>query len=145
MTTKVIDILLVEDHLPDAKALEKVMPKTMSTPYRLHLVSDGLEALHFLRRVGRYATAPRVDLVLLDLNLPRVSGYEVLAEAKNDEDLKMVPIIILTGSERPSDVAQCFDMGANAYVIKPGSPERTTAFVRSLDEFWFVLGRTPTT
>lgn len=139
---KIKHILLVEDHIPDAKMVERVMPN-MTTPHVLHLVSDGSEALHFLRRTGRFATAPTVDLVLLDLNLPRVSGYEVLAAARDDEKLKTMPFIVLTGSELPQDVEQCYRLGANAYVIKPGSPDRALALIRALDEFWFVQGRTP--
>lgn len=139
---KIKHILLVEDHIPDAKMLERVM-HAMSTPHVLHLVSDGSEALHFLRRTDRFATAPTADLVLLDLNLPRVSGYEVLAAVRDDERLWGLPFIVLTGSELPQDVEQCYRLGANAYVIKPGSPDRALAFVKALEEFWFVQGRTP--
>lgn len=141
-SSKIKHILLVEDHIPDAKTLERVM-HAMTTPHVLHLVSDGSEALRFLRRVDRFATAPIIDLVLLDLNLPRVSGYEVLAAVRDDEKLRTLPFIVLTGSELSQDVEQCYRLGANAYVVKPGSPNRALAFVKALDEFWFVQGRTP--
>ena len=135
-------ILLVEDHLPDARGLQRVMAR-LAVPHRLHIVSDGSEGLLFLRRTGAYATAPCADLVLLDLNLPRVSGYEVLAQAKADPALRQVPIIVLSGSEHPSDIERCYGLGANAYLIKPGTPEQLTRLVQTLDAFWFGLGRTP--
>jgi len=135
-------ILLVEDHEPDAKTLVRLLQR-MASPPVLHLVSDGSEALLFLRKAAPYETAPAVDLVLLDLNLPKVSGYEVLAEVKSDESLKMLPIIILTGSELPDDIKRCYYSNANAYVIKPSSPDKALSLVRAIEEFWFIQGRTP--
>lgn len=134
-------ILVVEDHLPDAKMLERLL-SAMKTPHTLHIVSDGAEALRFLRREDPYTDAPRPDLVLLDLNLPKITGYEVLAQVRLDPDMPSTAVIIFTGSELPQDVERCYRLGANAYVIKPGSPELAQAFVGALETFWFVLGRT---
>jgi CheY-like chemotaxis protein len=102
-----------------------------------------LEALLFLRQAVPYATVPRPSVVLLDLNLPKVSGYDVLESVKTDPGLKDVPVIVLTGSDAPADIERCYALGANAYAVKPGSPEALDSFVRSLEDFWFVQCRLP--
>lgn len=135
-------ILVVEDHLPDAKMLERLL-STMATMHELHIVSDGEEALRFLRKEEPFADAPRPDMVLLDLNLPKITGYEVITAVRSDAKIASTPIIVLTGSELPQDVERCYRLGANAYVIKPGNPELAQAFGIALETFWFVLGRTP--
>lgn len=115
----------------------------MKTPHRIHTVSDGLEALLFLRRAEPYATVPRPSVVLLDLNLPKVSGYDVLEAVKTDPALRDLPVFVLTGSDAPADVERCYALGANAYAVKPGSPEALDSFVRSFEDFWFVQCKLP--
>lgn len=140
---KVIDILLVEDSPTDVllarEALEHA--KVLNT---LHVVSDGVEAMEFLRRRGRFAEAVRPDLILLDLNLPRKDGREVLAEIKEDDDLKRIPVVVLTTSQDESDIHQVYGLHANCYVSKPVDFERFTEVVRAIENFWFTVVSLPT-
>lgn len=141
MPSRPRNILLVEDHLPDERMVRRAFAK-LPVLHSLSSVHDGVEALLYLRQVGIYATAPRPELVLLDLNLPKVTGYDVLEAAKGSE-LRSIPIVVLSGSQAQEDIAKCFAAGANGYLIKPGSPERLQALVQTLHAFWFDLGRVP--
>jgi len=132
----------VEDHEPDAKLVLRVL-KRLGSPVEVDRVSDGVEALLYLRQVEPYETAKRPDLILLDLNLPKFSGFEVLEWVKENEKLRTIPVVVLTGSEAQSDVQRAFSLHCNAYIIKPGSPHKFHLFAETLENFWFVLGRLP--
>ncbi len=137
-----IDILLVEDNPGDARLTREAFrdSKLLNT---LHHVEDGVEALAFLRREGPFKAMPRPDLVLLDLNLPRMDGREVLAAIKSDEALKRIPVIILTTSDDDRDVLRAYDRHANCYITKPVRLERFLEVVRSIEEFWLSVVRLP--
>ncbi|WP_199440038.1 response regulator [Umezawaea beigongshangensis] len=138
----VIDVLLVEDDPGDALMTEEAFEhhKIRNT---LHLVRDGVEALQFLRREGEYADAPRPGLILLDLNLPRMDGREVLAEIKVDEELRSIPVVVLTTSEAEEDVLRSYSLHANAYVTKPVDFERFIEVVRQIDDFFVTVVKLP--
>ena len=104
---------------------------------RIHVAADGLQAMAFLRREGINAEAPRPDLVLLDLNLPRKDGRRVLAEIKEDDELRRIPVIVLTTSNAPSDVVKCYDLHANCYIVKPVDFDRFERVIRAIEDFWF--------
>jgi two-component system response regulator len=137
-----IEILLVEDSPADVlitrEAFEEA--KLLNT---LHVVEDGVQALEFLRRQGSYADAPRPDLILLDLNLPRKNGREVLAEIKADKDFKSIPVIILTTSSADEDILNAYDLHANCYVIKPVGFDNFLKAVQSIQDFWFSVVALP--
>jgi len=139
---KPVEILLVEDNPGDVKLTEKAFEKARLSN-DLHVVNDGVEALEFLYQRGEYEGVPRPDLVLLDLNLPRKPGEEVLEEIKADEDLKRIPVVILTSSEAEEDVLQTYDMHANAYLTKPVSFDGFTEVVQKIEGFWFSVVRYP--
>ena len=105
----------------------------------LNTVSDGVEAMAYLRKEGKYHNAPRPDLILLDLNLPKKDGREVLAEIKNDENLKRIPVVVLTTSKSEADVMKAYGLHANCYVVKPVNFEQFAEVVRSIENFWFVV------
>jgi CheY-like chemotaxis protein len=109
----------------------------------LHWAKDGVEALDFLHRRGKHAKAPRPDLILLDLNLPRKDGREVLSEIKNDEDLKTIPVVILTTSQAEEDVVKSYHLHANCYVTKPVDLEKFIVVVQSIDRFWLTIATLP--
>lgn len=133
--TRSIEILLVEDNPGDARlTLEAMREAKMSN--RIHVVEDGVEAMEFLRRQGRFGDAPRPDLILLDLNLPRKDGREVLAEVKADPDLKRIPVVVLTTSRAEEDVVRAYDLHANCYVTKPVDLAQFMKIVALIDEFW---------
>jgi CheY-like chemotaxis protein len=130
-----IEILLVEDNPGDARLTQEAMRAAKMTNI-LHVVEDGLEAMEFLRRRSRFKDAPRPDLILLDLNLPKKDGRSVLAEVKNDPDLRRIPVVVLTTSRSEEDVMQAYDLHANAYVTKPVSLDQFMRIVALIDEFW---------
>ena len=130
-----IEILLVEDNPGDARLTIEAM-RDAKVNNRIHVVEDGVEALAFLRREGRYSEAPRPDLVLLDLNLPRKDGREVLAEVKADPALRRIPVVVLTTSRAEEDVLRAYDLHANCYVTKPVDLEQFMKVIRFIDEFW---------
>jgi CheY-like chemotaxis protein len=138
-----IEVLLVEDDPGDV-----LMTKEAFHDYKLsnqlHVVTDGAEAMEFLRRQGEHADAPRPDLVLLDLNLPRMDGREVLQAIKSDPDLASIPVVILTTSEAEEDVLRSYSLHANAYVTKPVDFDRFIQVVRQIDEFFVTVVRLPT-
>jgi two-component system, chemotaxis family, response regulator Rcp1 len=130
-----IEILLVEDNPGDARlTMEAMREAKMSN--RVHLVEDGIEAMQFLRREGRFGAAPRPGLILLDLNLPKKDGRAVLAEVKADPALKRIPVVVLTTSRAEEDVLKAYDLHANAYVTKPVDLAQFMKIVALIDEFW---------
>ena len=142
MICKPIEILLVEDNPGDVRlTLEALKDGKMKNS--MHVAKDGVEALQFLRRVGKYADAPCTDLVLLDLNLPKKDGREVLAEIKADEDLKHIPVIVLTTSKAEEDIFRAYDLHANCYITKPIDLDRFTKVVKSIEDFWLTIVKLP--
>jgi CheY-like chemotaxis protein len=139
---ELIDVLLVEDDPGDVLLIEEAFADN-KVRNRLHKVSDGVEALAFLRREGAYANVPQPDLVLLDLNLPRKDGREVLAEVKSDEALQQIPVVVLTTSKAEEDVLRSYKLHANAYVTKPVDFDRFIEVVRQIDEFFVTVVKLP--
>jgi chemotaxis family two-component system response regulator Rcp1 len=139
---KPIEILLVEDNPGDAELTREAFASG-KIDNQLHLVCDGVEAMAFLRRQGEYAGVPRPDLVLLDLNLPRMDGREVLAEIKSDESLKHIPVVVLTTSKDEVDVLRSYNLHANCFVTKPFEFGEFLRAVRSIEDFWFTIVRLP--
>ena len=137
-----IEILLVEDSPSDA-ALTIEALKEGKVANRLNHVEDGVEAMSFLRRQGKYAKATRPDLIMLDLNLPKKDGREVLAELKNDPDLKLIPIIVLTTSRSDKDVLQSYQLNANCYITKPVDFPHFIEVVKSIEQFWLTVVTLP--
>lgn len=137
-----IDILLVEDNPGDVRLTQEAF-KASKLLNRLHVVGDGEQAMAFLRREGVHADAPRPGLVLLDLNMPRMGGREVLAAVKADEDLRRIPIVILTSSEADEDVFGAYDLHANAYIRKPVDLDQFVEAMRKLEGFWLEIVRLP--
>ncbi len=137
-----IEVLLVEDDPGDVLMTQEAFEEH-KVRNRLHVVSDGVDALDFLRRQGGYADAVRPDLVLLDLNLPRRDGREVLAEIKSDPDLRSIPVVVLTTSQAEEDILRSYELHANAYVTKPVDFERFIAIVRKIDEFFVTVVKLP--
>lgn len=129
------DILLVEDN-PSDVYLTEVALQEAAIESRLHVTEDGETAMAFLRREARFAEAPRPEIVLLDLNLPGKDGRQVLAEIKSDEALRSIPVIVLTTSTAPSDVARCYDLHANCYITKPVDFDQFESVVRTIENFW---------
>jgi chemotaxis family two-component system response regulator Rcp1 len=139
---KPIEILLVEDNAGDVRLTREAL-KDAKVITSLHVARDGEEAMEFLYRKGKYVGAPRPDLVLLDLNLPRKDGREVLAEIKADEDLKRIPVVILTTSKSEEDVLKSYNLHANCYVTKPLDLDRFIGVVRAIEDFWFTVVKLP--
>lgn len=138
-----IEILLVEDNPGDARLTIEAM-REAKLRNRLHVVEDGVEAMQFLRREGRFGDAARPDLILLDLNLPKKDGREVLAEIKSDPALKRIPVVVLTTSRAEEDILRAYDLHANCYVTKPVDLEQFMKIVKQIDEFWLKLVILPT-
>lgn len=141
-TTRPIEILLVEDDPGDVLMTREAF-EDYKIANRLAVVTNGEDAIAYLRRQGRFADAPTPDLVLLDLNLPRRDGREVLADIKGDPDLRRIPVVILTTSEAEEDVIAAYDLHANAYVRKPVDFEQFVAAVRAIDDFFITVVRLP--
>ena len=137
-----IDILLVEDNPGDERLTREAL-KEGKVYSNLHWVKDGVEAMAFLRREGKYAEAPRPEMILLDLNLPRKDGREVLEEVKADEALKRIPVVILTTSKAEEDVLRTYNLHANCYVTKPVDLEKFIVVVKSIDDFWLTVVTLP--
>lgn len=136
------EILLVDDNPADANLTCEVLA-TSERPSHISTVSDGEQALAFLRRTGKYSDAVRPDLLILDLNLPRRDGRAVLAEVKADPELNELPVVIFTTSRSSHDIARCYELGANCYVSKPGNLGQFFSAVRSLETFWFGFASLP--
>jgi chemotaxis family two-component system response regulator Rcp1 len=137
-----IEILLVEDNPGDVQLTIEAFREGKSNN-NLNVVKDGEEALAFLHREGKYADAPRPDLILLDLNLPKKDGREVLAEIKADENLRRIPIVVLTTSQTEEDVFRTHDLHANFYIAKPVDMEQFIKMVRSIEDFWLTIVKLP--
>ena len=137
-----IEVLLVEDDPGDVVLIQEAFEDN-KVRNRLHCVSDGVDALRFLRRQDEFADAPRPDLILLDLNLPRKDGREVLAEVKTDEQLQQIPVVVLTTSKLEEDVLRSYKLHANAYVTKPVDFDRFIEVVRQIDEFFVTVVKLP--
>jgi len=139
---KEIEILLVEDNPGDVRLTIEAL-KDGKIRNHLNVASDGEIALAFLRRQGQYAQAPRPDLILLDLNLPKKDGREVLKEIKQEKDLKRIPVVILTTSTAAKDIIKTYDLHANCYVNKPVDFDQFTNLVKSIEDFWFTVVKLP--
>jgi CheY-like chemotaxis protein len=137
-----IQVLLVEDDPGDVLMTREAF-EDEKVRNELHVVDNGVDALAFLRREGDYADAPTPDLVLLDLNLPRMDGREVLAEVKADPELRRIPVVVLTTSEAEEDIDRSYALHANAYVTKPVDFDRFTAVVRQIDDFFVSVVKLP--
>jgi len=141
--TKPIQVLLVEDNPADADLMCEAIASG-----KLHLeiesVRDGVEALRYLRGEGLYEDAPRPDLILLDLNLPKMDGRQVLAAIKADADLRGIPVVVLTSSTAERDIVQSYNLGANCYVIKPADLQAFQTIVKDVENFWFTVVKLPT-
>ena len=140
-----LTVLLVEDNPRDVRLIQRAFTQ-VEFPHDLHIVRDGEEALAYLRGEDAYtnpSTAPRPDLILLDLNLPRLSGHEVLRQCKQDDRMKQIPIVVLTTSGHDDDIRQAYAAGANAYLLKPVEFARFTEIIRQLSTFWLDLVELP--
>lgn len=137
-----IHVLLVEDDPGDVLITKEAFAENKVRNH-LSVVNDGVKALQFLRREADYADAPRPDLILLDLNLPRMDGHEVLASIKSDADLQRIPVVVLTTSDAEEDVLRSYDLHANAYVTKPVDFERFLGVVRQIDDFFVTVVKLP--
>lgn len=136
------DILLVEDNEGDVRLTQEAL-KGHLLNIRLHVVNDGVEALAFLRHTEKYADAVRPDIILLDLNLPKLDGRAVIAEIKKDPVLMSIPVIVLTTSNSPMDIKRCYDQHANCYVTKPHDLKEFFRVIRALEDFWLKLVKLP--
>jgi len=137
-----LDILLVEDNPGDVVITEEALLEG-KVHSRLSVVEDGVEALAFLRREGQYARSPKPDLILLDLNLPRMDGRELLAEIKADEKLRRIPVVVLTTSKAEEDILRTYDLHANCYISKPVGMEQFIEVVKKIDDFWLTVVKLP--
>lgn len=137
------EILLVEDNEPDILLTQEALEEA-TVKNRLHVARDGEEAMHFLRREGAYAEAPRPDVVLLDINMPRKNGLEVLQEIKSDPALASIPVVMLTTSQAEEDIAHSYAQHANGYIIKPVEFENFLSAIKAFENFWLNFARLPT-
>ena len=142
LTVRPIEILMVEDNPGDVRLTREAL-KDAKVSNKLHVVEDGVAALDFLYRRAGFDVAPRPDLILLDLNLPRKNGREVLAEIKQDEHLKTIPVVILTTSQAEEDVVRAYSLHANCYIAKPVDFAQFNKIVRSIKEFWLSIVTLP--
>jgi len=142
MQARPVEILLVDDSPTDVMMTREALTQARLLN-RLHVVEDGIDALDFLRRQGHYASAPRPDLILLDLNLPRKNGQEVLAELKNNDDLRLIPVVILTTSQAEEDIIKSYGLHANCYISKPVDLNNFVKVVHAVESFWFGVAILP--
>jgi chemotaxis family two-component system response regulator Rcp1 len=137
-----IEVLLVEDSLGDVRLTQEAFREANPT-IRLHVAGDGLEAMAYLRKQGHHLLAPRPDLILLDLNLPKMDGREVLAHIKEDSSLKTIPTVILTTSDAEADIVRSYQLRANCYLTKPVQLDAFEALVKSINDFWLTKVKLP--
>jgi len=137
-----IEVLLVEDNPGDVRLTQEAFLEANKT-INLHVAADGVEAMAFLRRTGAHADAPRPDLILLDLNLPKMDGREVLAHIKDDASLKLIPTVILTTSNAEADIVKSYQLQANCYLTKPVQLEAFESLVKSINDFWLTKVKLP--
>lgn len=142
MTVQLMQILLVEDNAADVRLTQEAL-KDAKVLNDLHVARDGVEAMDFLHRREGYEGAPRPDLVILDLNLPRKDGKEVLAEVKGDPSLRTIPVAVLTTSEAEVDVLESYDLGANCFLTKPVDLDQFLKVIQAVEEFWLGMVRLP--
>jgi CheY-like chemotaxis protein len=141
-TARSISVLLVDDDPGDVLMIEEAL-ESIDPPRSIFVVNDGEEAVAFLRREGQFTTVPRPDVVLLDLNMPRMDGRQVLAEIKSDEQLRSIPIVVLTTSQSPADILSSYSLHANAYVTKPMNLDDLTDVVHKIDYFFARIAALP--
>ncbi len=139
---KPVDILLIEDNPGDVRLTQEAL-REGKIRNRLTVAKDGVEALTVLRREGPYASSPRPDLILLDLNLPRKDGREVLSDIKADEQLRRIPVVVLTTSKAEEDILRTYDLHANCYITKPVDLDQFIEVIKSIDDFWLTVVRLP--
>jgi chemotaxis family two-component system response regulator Rcp1 len=139
---RAVEILLVEDNAGDVRLAREAL-RECKLLNNLSVASDGIKAMAFLRREGEHALAPRPDLIMLDLNLPRKDGREVLREIKEDEELKRIPVVILTTSKAEEDILKSYSLHANCYVTKPLAIEQFITVVKAIESFWFTIVKLP--
>lgn len=137
-----IEILLVEDNPGDVRLAREAL-KENKVENNLHIVEDGVSAMEFLRKQGKYQNAARPDLILLDLNLPKKDGREVLAEIKADNDLKRIPVVMLTISKAEEDILRAYNLHVNCYITKPIDLDQFIKVVRSVEDFWLTIVKLP--
>jgi chemotaxis family two-component system response regulator Rcp1 len=137
-----VDILLVEDNPADVDLTRETF-REAKILNRLYVARDGVEALGFLRREGEHTTAPRPDLVLMDLNMPRMDGRELLAHIKEDRELRRIPVVILTTSKAEADILKSYNLHANCYISKPVELDQFSAVARSIGDFWLTVVQLP--
>ena len=137
-----IEVLLVEDNLGDVRLTREAF-READPSIRLHVATDGVEALAYLTREGANVNAPRPDLILLDLNLPKMDGREVLSHIKEDASLKTIPTVILTTSEAEADIEKCYQLRANCYLRKPVQLDEFESLVKSINDFWLTMVTLP--
>ena len=137
-----IEILLVEDSAGDVRLVQENL-KESKVRNALNVVGDGMEAMAYLRNEGKYKDAPKPDLVLLDLNLPKKDGRQVLKEMKSDEDLKCIPVVVLTISKAEEDIMKSYSLHANAYISKPVDLNQFLKVVKAIEEFWLTVVKLP--
>jgi two-component system, chemotaxis family, response regulator Rcp1 len=140
--SKPVEIFLVEDNPGDVRLTRETL-KEFKVLNNLSVVGDGIEAMAFLRRESKYVNAPRPDLILLDLNLPKKDGREVLTEIKGDEQLKRIPVVILTTSSAEQDILKTYELHANCYITKPVDLDQFSAVIKSIEQFWFTIVKLP--
>lgn len=141
-TARPIEILLVEDNIGDVRLTIEAL-KEGKVRNKLSVVNDGVEALRFLRHEGPYGDAPTPDIILLDLNLPKKDGREVLAEIKEDETLRRIPVVVLTTSSADEDIVRTYDLHVNCYITKPVDMDQFISVVKAIDTFWFSVVKLP--
>lgn len=139
---RLVDILLVEDNPADVRLTREAL-KENKMANNLSVVVDGVEAMNYLRKKGKYAKATKPDIILLDLNLPKKDGREVLAEVKQDKDLKRIPIVILTSSQAEEDILKTYNLHANCYITKPVDFNQFLKVVQSIEDFWLTIVKLP--
>ena len=139
---KIVDILLVEDNEGDIRLTKEALADSKINN-KMYVVTDGEQAMDFLRKKGKYKDAVRPDLILLDLNLPKKDGRQVLSEIKQDDDLKRIPVVILTTSDAEKDIVQSYNLYANCYIRKPVDFNQFTQVVESIEDFWFTIVKLP--
>ncbi len=137
-----IEILLVEDNPGDIRLTREAL-RDGKIYNNLYVARDGVEAMAFLHKTGQYAQSPRPDLILLDLNLPRKDGHEVLAEVKSDENLRRIPVVILTTSQAEEDIIKTYDLHVNCYITKPVDLDQFVKIVKSIEDFWLTIVKLP--
>jgi chemotaxis family two-component system response regulator Rcp1 len=141
--TTPVEILLVEDNPGDVRLTQEALKESKVTN-NLSVAEDGVEALAFLKREGKYADVPRPDLLLLDLNLPKKDGRELLEEIKADENLRRIPVVVLTTSKAEEDILRMYDQHANCYITKPIDFDQFIDVIKSIEDFWLTIVKLPT-